>query len=98
MDKSYIDGLLGAAIYTRILKDAFIKGNLNEPIATPYTLVYWLSAETPFIGTYRATHNSSFQTLQNWYTEFSQISHLQAIAPVDLLYNPATKWCRANVK
>ena len=52
LDKSYIDGLWGAAIYTLIVKGALIKGNLNEPTATPYTLVCWLSAERPFIGTY----------------------------------------------
>ena len=32
MDKSHIDMLLGAAVYTRIVEGAFIKGNLNEPL------------------------------------------------------------------
>ena len=43
IDKSHIDLLLGAAVYTRIVEGAFIKGNLNEPLATPSALGWLLS-------------------------------------------------------
>ena len=42
-DKSDIDVLLGAVVYARIVEDAFVKGNLNEPLATPSALGWSLS-------------------------------------------------------
>ena len=65
INKSHINVLLGATAYTQFLEAAFIKGILNEPLTTPSTLVCWLSVQIPATGTYRATHNSSFNPVQN---------------------------------
>ena len=89
-----------------------MKGILNEPFTTPATFVCWLSVQIPATGTYRATLNSSFNPVQNCSTgKFFQIYHLQAIAPVDILYNyrkqkcinhflhdQPTEWGRAKVR
>ena len=94
IDKSHINVLLGATVYTRFLEGAFIKGILNQPLTTPSALVCWLSVEIPATGTYRATHNSSFNPVQNCSTgKFFQIYHLQAITPVDILYNYRRQKC-----
>ena len=66
MDKSHIDVLLGAAVYTRFSEGAFIKGILIEPLTTLATFGCWLSVQIPATGTYRATHNSSFNPVQNY--------------------------------
>ena len=112
MAKSHIEVLMEAMVYTRIVEGAFINGNLKEPPATPSALA-WLSAETPFIGTYRATHNSSSETFKNWYTgEFSEIiCFLQVKTTVEPLYkyrrkkrsmrflhDHPTEWGRAKVR
>ena len=92
-DKSHIDVLLGAVVYARIVEGAFIKGNLNEPLATPSALCWLLSGKRRSISIYRAAHISSFHTVQNFCGEFFQVCFLQVIAPVDRLYKCRKKKC-----
>ena len=99
MAKSHIDVLLGVTVYTRILKSTFIKGNLDEPLATPSALDCWFTVQIPTTGIYRATDNSSFHPVQNCCIgKFLQIyrHHLQVIAPVKLLYEYRRKKCGNN--
>ena len=65
MDKSHIDMLLRAAVYTRIVEGAFIKGNLIEPLATPSALGWLLSGETPFDSKYQSSQFSSLHLSQD---------------------------------
>ena len=62
MDRSHIDILLGATVYSQIIESSVMKGKPNEPIATRSELGWLLPGELAFKGSHYVTHLSLFHT------------------------------------